>query len=90
MGTAGPFRQSMGATRESRHSAMLQRWPVLNESWARQVERSRTAPPSGPVAGPKAGGIDPLTAINRRMGLPDDHGRDAVQQAQAARGRGNA
>ncbi|MFN8111211.1 MAG: hypothetical protein U0Y82_15430 [Thermoleophilia bacterium] len=78
--SVGPPRQTQGKTRLLRHQAVLERWPVLNESWAMSVERSRDV--QAMPGGPPPGGIDPLTAINRRMGLPDDHGRDAVQQAQ--------
>lgn len=81
MTATGAPKQAAGRTRLLRHTEVLDRWPVLNEDWARRIERSRvvvTVP-----GGPPPGGIDPLTAINRRMGLPDDHGRDAVRQAQA-------
>lgn len=75
----GAPKQSNGRTRQLRHDEVLGRWPVLNENWALSIERSRavTAAPGGPPTN----GIDPLTAINRHMGLPDDYGRDAVKQA---------
>jgi hypothetical protein len=66
-----------GTPRSIRHADVLQRWPVLGEAWAQAVERRRTVP-SGPVAGPGTEGITPLAAINRALGLPDDHGADAI------------
>jgi hypothetical protein len=66
-------------TRQLRHDEVLSRWPVLNEPWAVRIERSRAV--VAVPGGPPVGGVDPLTAINRRMGLPDDYGRDAVQKA---------
>jgi len=76
----GSPRQPAGRTRQLRHDEVLGRWPVLNEAWALSIERSRAVVP--PAGGPPAGGLDPLTAINRAMGLPDDHGRDAVAKAR--------
>lgn len=81
MVATGPPRQPAGRTRQLRHQEMLDRWPVLNERWALSIERTRVVVPA--PGGPPVGGIDPLTAINRHMGLPDDHGRDAVHRARA-------
>lgn len=80
----GTPKQPAGRTRQLRHDEVLGRWPVLNEPWALSIERSRVVAPV--VGAPPVGGVDPLTAINRRMGLPDDYGRDAV--AKAAQGKG--
>ncbi len=68
-------------TRQGRHDEVLGRWPVINEPWALRIERSRAVAQT--PGRPPSDGIDPLTAINRHMGLPDDHGRDAVQKALA-------
>ncbi len=70
-------------SRVLRHSEVLARWPVLGERWAQNVERSRTETAAErPYVGPGSGvGITPLTAINRALGLPDDHGADAIVEA---------
>lgn len=74
--------------RNARHAEVLARWPVLHERWAQNIERARSEE-GGPTpwvgAGP-GGGITPLTAINRALGLPDDHGVDAIEQAQRTPG----
>lgn len=75
----GTPKTTAGRTRQLRHDEVLGRWPVLNEPWALSIERGREV--TQPVGGPPKNGIDPLTAINRHMGLPDDYGRDAVQKA---------
>ena len=77
----GPPKLTGARTRQLRHDEVLGRWPVLKEPWAQRIERSRTVVAT--PGQPPAGGVDPLTAINRRMGLPDDHGRDAVQKAMS-------
>lgn len=73
------------SSRTHRHSEVLGRWPVLGERWAQRVETRRTAAPAVVPIGPGAGeGITPLVAINRALGLPDDHGVDAIDQAKQA------
>jgi hypothetical protein len=74
-----------GGNRTQRHEAVLARWPVIGEGWALRIEGRRTtaAGPGRPPAGPPAAGtpqVTPLTAINRAMGLPDDHGADAIRR----------
>jgi hypothetical protein len=78
--STGIPKQPAGRTRQLRHDEVLGRWPVLNEPWALRIERSRVV--AAQPGGPPVGGVDPLTAINRRMGLPDDYGRDAVARAR--------
>jgi hypothetical protein len=80
--------------REQRLAAMLAKWPVLAEEWARDVEHRRTHPeaaggvpaPTGTPANAVDSGITPLQAINRALGLPDDDGIDAVEARRAGRG----
>jgi hypothetical protein len=78
----GPPKQSVGRTRQARHSEVLSRWPVLAEHWARELEERRLSAES-PSRTPMQG-ISPLTSINRKLGLPDDHGADAIASAAAA------
>jgi hypothetical protein len=75
-------------SRTVRHHEVLARWPVLREGWAQRVERARTETTTEkPYVGPGSGvGITPLTAINRALGLPDDHGVDAIAEAQRTEG----
>lgn len=77
-----------GNSRAARHAEVLARWPVLGERWAQAVEHGRApAAAETPFAGPGSGvGITPLTAINRALGLPDDHGADAVAEARRTPG----
>lgn len=76
-----------GNSRAARHAEVLARWPVLGERWAQAVERGRDPAAERPFVGPGSGvGITPLTAINRALGLPDDHGVDAVAEAQRTPG----
>jgi hypothetical protein len=73
---------STARTRQARHDEVLGRWPVLNERWAHRIEdgrRGTAEPPRRPMEG-----ITPLEAINSRMGLPSDHGADAVRRATGA------
>jgi hypothetical protein len=72
----GQPKQSAGRSREARHTEVLSRWPVLGEQWAKELDDRRVraqAPTRTPMQG-----ISPLTAINRKLGLPDDHGVDAI------------
>lgn len=72
--------------RDARYRAVLARWTVLAEPWAQELERRRTraaedvyVPPAAKAGANAAeAGITPLQAINRALGLPDDHGVDAV------------
>jgi hypothetical protein len=73
---AGQPKQPAGRTRQARHTEILDRWPVLAEHWARELEYRRVAAQS-PERTPMQG-ISPLTAINRKLGLPDDDGANAV------------
>jgi hypothetical protein len=73
---AGQPKQPAGRTRQSRHTEVLDRWPVLAEHWARELEQRRVAT-QAPQRTPMQG-ISPLVAINRRLGLPDDHGAKAI------------
>jgi hypothetical protein len=73
---AGQPKQPAGRPRQARHTEVLDRWPVLAEHWARELERRRVAAQS-PERTPMQG-ISPLAAINRKLGLPDDHGSDAI------------
>lgn len=75
-----------GTPRTVRHQEVLRRWPVLGEAWAQAVERGRSEAPASPAVGPGSGGISPLAAINRALGLPDDHGVDAIDEAQRTPG----
>ncbi len=71
---------SAGRTREARHTEVLSRWPVLGEQWAKELEGRRIeamTPTRTPLQG-----ISPLAAINRKLGLPDDHGTDAIPRAE--------
>ncbi len=73
---AGQPRQPAGRTREARHCEVLSRWPVLGEQWAKGLEHRRLmaqVPTRTPMQG-----ISPLAAINRKLGLADDHGANAV------------
>jgi hypothetical protein len=73
---AGQPNQPAGRTRQARHTEVLNRWPVLAEHWARELERRRVAA-QAPERTPMQG-ISPLVAINRKLGLPDDHGANAI------------
>jgi hypothetical protein len=73
---AGQPNQPAGRTRQARHTEVLDRWPVLAEHWARGLERRRVAA-QAPERTPMQG-ISPLVAINRKLGLPDDHGANAI------------
>ena len=71
--------------RDARWREVLDRWPVLPEQWARDLEARRThvdeqAIPPAARTGANAvdAGITPLEAINRALGLPDDHGADEI------------
>jgi len=75
-----------GTPRTVRHAEVLARWPVLGEAWARAIERHRADGQAAPAVGPGSGGITPLAAINRALGLPDDHGADAIPDAQRTPG----
>jgi len=79
---AGQPKQPPGRTRHARHAEVLDRWPVLAEQWARELERRRMAT-QAPERMPMQG-ISPLAAINRRLGLPDDHGADAIVSIEQA------
>jgi hypothetical protein len=91
--TPGGGRPQGAAGRDARFVAVLSRWPVLAEPWAQDVERRRTqaaapgevSPAARTGANAAEQGITPLQAINRALGLPDDHGIDEV-----ARRRGDA
>jgi len=80
--------------RDQRLEAMLAKWPVLAEEWARGIEHRRTHPEAaGGVPAPRTtganavdSGITPLQAINRALGLPDDDGIDAVEARRRADG----
>lgn len=72
----GQPKQPPGRSREARHTEVLARWPVLAEQWAKELENRRLSAQS-PSRTPMDG-ISPLAAINRRLGLPDDHGADAI------------
>lgn len=86
--TPGRGQPQGAAARDARFVAVLARWPVLAEPWAQDLERRRTGadePAQVPLAartGANAAeqGITPLQAINRALGLPDDHGIDEVQR----------
>ena len=86
--TPGRGAPAGGGTRETRHSAVLARWPVLAEPWAQDLERRRVnaatpvdvSPAARTGANAAELGITPLQAINRALGLPDDHGVDEVQR----------
>jgi len=86
--TPGGSRPQGAGGRDARHSAVLSRWPVLGEPWAQQLERRRTqasqpaevSPAARTGANAAEQGITPLQAINRALGLPDDHGIDEVQR----------
>lgn len=72
----GQPKQPAGRTRLARHTEVLNRWPVLAEHWARELEQRRVAT-QAPERTPMQG-ISPLAAINRKLGLPDDHGAHAI------------
>lgn len=82
----------MGAGgREIRFREVLARWPVLSEDWARTLEARRTQADANPLppaarsgANAPNAGITPLEAINRALGLPDDHGADEIVRRRAA------
>lgn len=79
---AGQPKQPAGRTRLARHTEVLDRWPVLAEPWARELERRRVAtqvPERTPMQG-----ISPLAAINRSLGLPDDDGAHAIATVDQA------
>lgn len=90
-GRGGP---SGGGSREARLTAVLGRWPVLSEPWAQELERRRTraGTPEEVSAAARTGanaaeqGITPLQAINRALGLPDDHGIDEVRRRRGDAG----
>jgi hypothetical protein len=79
---AGQPKQPAGRTRQARHAEVLDRWPVLAEQWARGLEQRRVAK-QAPERTPMQG-ISPLAAINRRLGLPDDHGAHAIANVDQA------
>ena len=91
--TPGAGRAQAAGGRDARYVAVLSRWPVLAEPWAQDLERRRTqaaapkdvSPAARTGANAAEQGITPLQAINRALGLPDDHGIDEV-----ARRRGEA
>ncbi|MBL6632974.1 MAG: hypothetical protein ISP32_01095 [Thermoleophilia bacterium] len=91
--TPGSARAQGSSARDARWVAVLSRWPVLAEPWAQDLERRRTqdadpgevSPAARTGANAAEQGITPLQAINRALGLPDDHGIDEV-----ARRRGDA
>lgn len=80
--------------REARFAAVLGRWPVLSEPWAQDLERRRVhvstpddvSPAARTGANAAEQGITPLQAINRALGLPDDHGIDEVQRRRGDAG----
>jgi hypothetical protein len=79
---AGQPKQPAGRTRLARHTEVLDRWPVLAEHWARELERRRMAT-QAPERTPMQG-ISPLAAINRKLGLPDDDGANAIATVDQA------
>ncbi len=79
---AGQPKPPAGRTRLARHIEVLDRWPVLAEQWARELEQRRIAT-QAPERTPMRG-ISPLTAINRKLGLPDDHGANAIATVDQA------
>jgi len=79
---AGQPKQPAGRTRQARHTEVLDRWPVLAEQWARDLEQHRVAT-QAPERAPMQG-ISPLAAINRKLGLPDDHGAKAIGNVDQA------
>lgn len=91
--TPGSTRTQGAGGRDARWVAVLSRWPVVAEPWAQDLERRRTqatdpgevSPAARTGANAAEQGITPLQAINRALGLPDDHGIDEV-----ARRRGEA
>ncbi|MBM3634496.1 MAG: hypothetical protein FJW99_04295 [Actinobacteria bacterium] len=86
--TPGRGAPTGAAGREARWAAVLARWPVLAEPWAQDMERrrvdasepARVSPAARTGANAVELGITPLQAINRALGLPDDHGVDEVQR----------
>lgn len=86
--TPGRGQPQGAAGRDARFVAVLARWPVLGEPWAQDLERRRTeaaapkdvSPAARTGANAAEQGITPLQAINRALGLPDDHGVDEVQK----------
>lgn len=86
--TPGRGAPTGAAGRDARHAAVLARWPVLGEPWAQSLERRRVdastpqdvSPAAGTGANAAEQGITPLQAINRALGLPDDHGVDEVER----------
>lgn len=82
---SGPRAAAGAGGREVRFRQVLDRWPVLHEPWAQDIEARRTsavdaalAPAARAGANAVDAGITPLAAINRALGLPDDHGADEV------------
>ena len=71
-----------------RNEDVLDRWPVIAEPWAQRLEARRVEASVPDEVSPAARvgaiaaeqGITPLQAINRALGLPDDHGVDEVQR----------
>jgi hypothetical protein len=86
--TPGRSAPTGAAGRDARWAAVLARWPVIAEPWAQDLERHRvdTSAPKEVSPAARTGanaaeqGITPLQAINRALGLPDDHGVDEVQR----------
>jgi len=80
----GPRAAAGAGGRDVRFREVLARWPVLQEDWARSLEARRThvdtpVPPAARTGANAAdAGITPLEAINRALGLPDDHGADEI------------
>jgi len=82
---SGPRAAAGSGGRDLRLRAVLDRWPVLPEDWARTLEARRTQADSNPLppaarsgANAPDAGITPLEAINRALGLPDNHGADEI------------
>ncbi|MGB1376268.1 MAG: hypothetical protein ACPG9N_04600 [Miltoncostaeaceae bacterium] len=86
--TPGRGTPTGAAGRDARHAAALGRWPVIAEPWAQRLEARRVeasvpdevSPAARVGANAAEQGITPLQAINRALGLPDDHGVDEVQR----------
>lgn len=88
---SGPRAAAGAGGRDIRLREVLNRWPVLPEEWARNLEARRThvdesAIPPAARTGANAVdvGITPLEAINRALGLPDDHGADEINRRRGA------
>lgn len=92
--TPGGGRPQGAVGRDARYVDVLARWPVLAEPWAQDLERRRTqaaspqdvAPAARTGANAAEQGITPLQAINRALGLPDDHGIDEVARRREEAG----